>query len=684
MLNELHRLSVTLANNNIDLQEYKWHYEYEELPSNNCFRIWLAADGTVAHIELMDKTLVAACRKYGNNRQTFPAFNIAALYRVTSDEDKKYFDLLINGKAAYDSTKLKALCICNNWSAKLRQKIDGCLHKTIPGMPTNSAISELMRITCRLDNAAFRDSIENCIWNRLRDDISAYLPLLIHKGNENKKTEEADGSLSIILDLSNWEKYGNPIASEAVTRQINKWLIAYDTETTPLFSDELDAFGDPYSNVNKKMPLVKLTPMFTVRLRTMFDEQKCQCRYQKAEDASFPIIMKRRYVLQASLGWISQAENEGVMWRKIDNGAIIFVYPDKLPKVLPKFAALLGGNETETRNAVTESRFKDAAKSFIETLDAIEYKERPENILIFALQQIPPVLSKHAKVVFTRNLTVYGLIDAAKTWQRGCENLPDKLGLDIDIDIKIPFPLNMPKVVNKVWKRDGTRADGKSSAKLMRYYQGMELLIDKPQPSQIMRIVHGVTSNALGLVMFAANQLPRTKGKIKPAQKEEIEYLLPLLGLLLFKSGIAKEVYMRETAYLVGQLLKISDGLHALYCEIKRGGDIPPQLAGNSVFATASETPVQALALLCVRMNPYIAWAKQYRWQKEEKSGLANWYLRQCETLAPKLKEKLTSNIRFGDLEKAQLFIGYLAKLPESDKSNKEESSKQEGAEDGQ
>ena len=35
---------------------------------------------------------------------------------------------------------------------------------------------------------------------------------------------------------------------------------------------------------------------------------------------------------------------------------------------------------------------------------------------------------------------------------------------------------------------------------------------------------------------------------------------------------------MQNTAYLLGQALKLSDSLHALYCEIKRDGDVPPNL----------------------------------------------------------------------------------------------------------
>ena len=37
---------------------------------------------------------------------------------------------------------------------------------------------------------------------------------------------------------------------------------------------------------------------------------------------------------------------------------------------------------------------------------------------------------------------------------------------------------------------------------------------------------------------------------------------------------------MEELAYLLGELLHVSDELHTLYCKIKRNGDIPPQLVG--------------------------------------------------------------------------------------------------------
>ena len=134
---------------------------------------------------------------------------------------------------------------------------------------------------------------------------------------------------------------------------------------------------------------------------------------------------------------------------------------------------------------------------------------------------------------------------------------------------------------------------------------------------------------------------------------------------------------MKETAFSLGQVLKISDELHSLYCEVKRDGDIPPQLVGNSVLVTASDMPVRALALLMSRMNPYISWAKQYRTQEKNKSRLAAWFLKQYESLMPLLHSELTEQIRFSDVDKAQLFIGYLSALPKSEnKKTTEEENK--------
>lgn len=136
---------------------------------------------------------------------------------------------------------------------------------------------------------------------------------------------------------------------------------------------------------------------------------------------------------------------------------------------------------------------------------------------------------------------------------------------------------------------------------------------------------------------------------------------------------------MKSYPYLLGQLLHISDELHALYCQVVRDDNVPPKLAGSSLYSAAAETPVTALSILGSRMQPYISWAKSYRYKKEkEKSALAGWYLWQYEETMNQIIVSEHNKPRFNDSERAELFIGYLASLPKKDSANKSDSEETE------
>ena len=134
---------------------------------------------------------------------------------------------------------------------------------------------------------------------------------------------------------------------------------------------------------------------------------------------------------------------------------------------------------------------------------------------------------------------------------------------------------------------------------------------------------------------------------------------------------------MQNTAYLLGQMLKASDELHTFYCKVERNGDVPPQLAGNSMFAFASETPCRALAQIGLRMQPYISWAKRYRTlivpKNDIPNGLVGWSLSLLEDISSKLSVILAEGTRFNEYDKAQLFLGYLAAFPKREKMEHEQ-----------
>lgn len=128
----------------------------------------------------------------------------------------------------------------------------------------------------------------------------------------------------------------------------------------PAESSAFDAFGSPFVNPNEPMPSVKLSG-FEVTLRSMFNGQPCQYRYNRIDDGSYPITAENRSLIKKSLEWIADPSRRQVTWEKIDKDEIVFVYPSKLPEILPKFASTF--KKTANQAKREEAQFEDVSKS---------------------------------------------------------------------------------------------------------------------------------------------------------------------------------------------------------------------------------------------------------------------------------------------------------------------------------
>ena len=225
--------------------------------------------------------------------------------------------------------------------------------------------------------------------------------------------------------------------------------------------------------------------------------------------------------------------------------------------------------------------------------------------------------------------------------------------------------------MNQFWKQDGEAAPVKGKA--FPQYHGIELLLEPEHP--VTAELHRVAENAMKLGAFLGNQ--RIQNRLKYPMWEHTKALLALMGLLLEREGIRKEDYMEHLPYLYGQLLKATDELHALYCNVVRDGKVPPELAGSSLFRTAAEAPVRTLHVLGQRIMPYYAWAKSYRFKGVTEEGKESWRARWLcsvyEEIVTRLRDCWTVQTRFNDAEKAQLFIGYLAAFPKKEHTDAEE-----------
>lgn len=701
MLNELHSLSDALSSMSIPTIE--WHREYKLIPKittkNPCIRIWIGENGSIYGVDSIDAELSTTIRKYGNNQNSFPAFNIAPLYRITDKQIVKRLEQMIRNHNLLNIGDIESWCTEDNWRKSIVQKINNCINKSASELQEQiercaplqensiTALINSLRTYSGNSSIVFREKLETCVFSKLRakECVETALVILFHKGNPDAKDPQKDtGSLSVVLDYAGWQKYNYPVASEYTTKWINNVLLQSKTIEEEIQEDKrIDAFGMPLGNINEPMPGVKL-PSFDVTLRSMFREQRCQERYGTFDDDSFPIAKQSRSKVKQALEYISASDKKDITWKKVNSKETVFAYPSKFEVIPLKLVSLLGpssGNNIEHAKV----RFEKCAKDFIKTFNGLESKSKPDYIRIFSIRKMD---NARSKIVFTRNLSPEWYTNCAKTWQTGCNNIPRINFIEPDT----PFPLEVADIINTVWKPNGQIAtQGKTAVKRMQHYEGMELLIDNENKSAIRHYLNILLNNSQVLFAFYGNQSPRVS-RTKEAQKcffnsgKSITAIWPLFGLLLYKSGCKKEDYMENAAYLVGQLLKVSDELHSMYCRVKREGDIPPQLAGNSVFVSASETPVKALAVLGQRMSPYIAWAEQYRTKgikydpndtelkenKNKSSGLAAYYLSLYENIATKLVNMLTPSLRFNDFEKAQVFLGYLAAFPERENPNDE------------
>ena len=90
MINELYRLSSAM--DTVGISVNSWHRKYIAIPritaKTPCVRIMLK-NSHISKIESISEKIGSGIRKYGSNQGTFPAMNLAPLYKITDDTIKE-------------------------------------------------------------------------------------------------------------------------------------------------------------------------------------------------------------------------------------------------------------------------------------------------------------------------------------------------------------------------------------------------------------------------------------------------------------------------------------------------------------------------------------------------------------------------------------------------------------------
>lgn len=668
MINELYPLSKAMERAGITAQG--WHRKYKPVPNVSakapCFRIVLDK-GRIYEISTLDKELAARLRKFGSNQGTFNACNLAPLYRVTDEEVKKKLRELQSGKLdSFDQAQLRAWCVSGNWGKKFRGKyaismkaVPAELKDLLSGDNAYAPMRTLLEEAAPFADAqTLYDALERAVFSLLeqRVDVATALQLLFHPGNAEKPAEDDTGALSVVFDSRELIEAGIPAASERFTREVNAALLSADSGAQ---GDRIaDAFGLPFVPLTDPMPTVKLAGGFEVTLRTMFGDEPSQSRYGRAGSDAYPVSPGLRLELQAALGWLSDAEHKNQTWMNTDKDEILFVYPHTLPGTNAQFVRAF------KRPPDGAAFFEKEAASLVADLRGLHgegAQAHAERLSVFILRRID---RGRCKVLYDRVTDPDELKARADAWTQGCRNLP---GFPFG-QPRTPFPVDVADTLNRVWKQDGTHAADRFRP--VPPYRGLELLLEKDEP----------VTQELALLAGSCICLTPYLGRLSTRDREHssliwqnVKEMAALCGLMLNRLSVRREDYMADYPYQYGQLLKISDEIHVLYCMVMRKGEVPPQLAGSGLVQAATEAPVRTLSQLGQRMQPYLTWAGSYRRQgitePGKESWRAGWLMRLYEPLAEQLSRKLTVMTRLSDAEKAQLFLGCLAALPRVDKA---------------
>lgn len=689
MLAELVEVATALAAQGVGTEQ--WHRDLKALPKVSAIKpsclVKLSRDGMVTRIELPDDVQVSNLRKWQCSGKgfSFPTLNVRPLFKAFSgskptEEEKERYDSIKRRIAKGNTAALVELDACSTsehclWDQIQLARIDKCLHQLSAGLlaligsppdqhaPLASLADRVQKICARDFHAELAKSFRQAL-----DDGTEHLGVY---GMLWHCSDTAPGNdLSLLLDIDDLLDFGDayPVQHPETIRWINRRLLA--NQSNPLHSSgSVDAFGRASDGKEEKLDDVKVPGLGNVILRSMNHESPCQHRYRRIGPASYPVGRAVRLDAKAAFEWLVAAERKGLTWDATSAAAerkeILLAYPSELPTVPPAMAMMITGALSETMET---ARFETCAAEVVSSLKGLGKPLEDVEVRVFALRKMDPA---RTQVSCHRIVSAAQLAQAADFWRKGCDNIPAIRIRDF-VPVKgegrqkpevatvapvTPFPLQVIACLNTVWSKD-LATPGR--AKTFAAADGVDLLLGTDGGGLLARALHAAVTNWTNLLSGLRMAELHWKVLELAAKGASHKRFAPsVLGLLLYKSRRTKENYMREAPFLVGRVMSLADELHYRYCTHVRGKSYPPQLVGNALMATAMETPVRALALLCQRVLPYQAWARS--WQGED-AGLVRFFLNELRRVCDDLSTMLpAAQGRMTDTDKAELLLGYLS-----------------------
>lgn len=374
--------------------------------------------------------------------------------------------------------------------------------------------------------------------------------------------------------------------------------------------------GDAVTLVNGRFPGPNLPGIGETYLFSRNKDIPALARYGRNGPSAFPVGADLVGRFSGILSDISAEERKGKTWRRLPTetgeGQDLFI------------VFLASGIDLPVADAFAEDMDEpqDGRQSIeaigTEVIDfwkGIADKAKPdETVRIIILRTID---LGNRKAIFDRRPTVAALHNAARIWIAAMGNSPDWVDLPVFVKRQLVFrhptfqaPLSVIALSKKLFVRGGRderSAPGVSGA------EALALFLQEGDHWRRARKLLGVLLSRHGCLLSGIAHARRRdgfkdfdpKGTLRVAALRAVSWF----GALLFLLRRTKDTYMNDAGFKLGQLLSAADAVHLGYCTNVRGGQIPPTLVGNSVFAAAGRSPFRALDQLYSRWKPYQAWA---------------------------------------------------------------------------
>ncbi|MBS0160392.1 MAG: hypothetical protein JSS26_17580 [Nitrospira sp.] len=675
-----------------------WHRHFKPNPKPSLkspvFLVFLDVEGNIQRIEpLTDRERTASIRKWEvANGLSFPSFNVAPLYQVSNAEEGRKrvaeFRKVLFKKSSLDSKSITAtiqalindgICL---WVEKDKNKLSKCFQgvskdvRDLLGQvpPEFMAVKELVNRTGSLETETFLNGLRSYFVDSLSEHPETAKDFFDALFFYPKNSRTKPGRITLILELADQSSFEFPANHSKTQAWMNERFLASEKSSSSTGAD-IDAYGKPLTGWKDKFPSSRLSTLGNVILRAMSKESPCQQRYRSIDAGSCPVGNESRKAMKRSLEWLAAHERKGQTWADVSSVSggektptVLFAYPSKLPQQLPAVAQLFAGPKGTSESQ--EALFAACAKRVADSLSGDHTSSFETVIRVFVLKKAD---TARTKLLYHGRYQTEHLLRSAKEWELGCQNTPTvkirELGGDAEPiwqPLLTPFPAEVVWCLNTVWARHGTHAERTRNFSIG---DGLNLLLDTrvQQEHQVSRALNVLVRQSASLLLAIGQAQNRNQFHRMPSSNTKQARLLPsILGLLLYKSGHRKGVYMHVSPFLIGRLLSLADQLHQQYCLKVRKGSMPSQLVGNALMPIALEQPTQALALLSQRILPYQAWARTVQGNDV---GLVKFFLGEMGKLCNEFAS-LPLPEGCDDAAKAQMLLGYLARTERSDDSS--------------